>query len=65
MGHKYEKEIKKHLKENGCYFVRQSIGDHEIWFSPITNRIVTVDTGTKNRYLANRIMSQAGIAHRF
>ena len=39
----YEKKVRDKLKENGCYYVRHGKGDHDIWFSPITNRNITVD----------------------
>jgi len=57
--------IKAKLKDNGCYFARQGKGDHEIWFSPLTNRYLTVDNGTKSRHTANAVMKQAGIDYRF
>jgi predicted RNA binding protein YcfA (HicA-like mRNA interferase family) len=53
------------LRENGCAFVRHGKGDHDIWFSPITNRHITVDGRIKSRHTANAIMKQAGIDHRF
>jgi hypothetical protein len=34
----YAPALKKLLKENGCWFDRQGKGDHEIWYSPHTNR---------------------------
>jgi hypothetical protein len=57
--------IKAVLKENDCTFVRYGKGDHEIWYSPITERHITVDDGCKSRHTANAIMKQAGIKHRF
>lgn len=39
----YEKKVRDKLKENGCYYVSHGKGDHDIWFSPITNRNITVD----------------------
>jgi predicted RNA binding protein YcfA (HicA-like mRNA interferase family) len=61
----YEKKVKEILQENGCFFDRRGKGDHDIWFSPITNRHVTVDGKIKSRHTANAIMKQSGIAHRF
>jgi hypothetical protein len=61
----YGRQLKKLLRENGCYFVRQSKGDHEIWFSPITNRNVTVDACVRLRHTANGTLKDAGIDHRF
>jgi hypothetical protein len=57
--------IKAELRANDCYFERHGKGDHEIWFSPITNRYLTVDSGTKSRHTANAVMKQAGINRRF
>jgi hypothetical protein len=34
----YTPEIKRILREHGRTFVRKGKGDHEIWYSPITNR---------------------------
>lgn len=57
--------IKAKLKEHGCTFHRQGKGDHEIWYSPITKRYLTVDNGCKSRHTANQIMKDAGIDFRF
>ncbi|MEX0853420.1 MAG: type II toxin-antitoxin system HicA family toxin [Bauldia sp.] len=34
------------LRANGCYSVRHGKGSHEIWYSPITKRHVTVPRST-------------------
>lgn len=61
----YEKKVRKIMLQNGCSFVRRGKGDHDIWYSPITNRNVTVDTRIKSRHTANAIMSQSGINYKF
>jgi len=61
----YEKEVRKILAENGCSFVRRGKGDHDIWYSPITSRSVPVDGKIKSRHVANAVMKQSGISHRF
>ena len=61
----YEKKVRHVLKEHGCYFVRHGRGDHDIWYSPINNRNITVDGVIKIRHVANEIMKQAGIKHHF
>ncbi len=61
----YEKKVRDILAENQCRFVRRGKGDHDIWYSPITNRHVTVDTKIKSRHTANAIMKQSGIDHKF
>lgn len=58
-------EIVKALKENGCTFRRSGRGDHEIWYSPITDRTFTVDRGSLSRHTANAVMKQAGVDLRF
>lgn len=61
----YEKKVRLILDQNGCYFVRHGKGDHDIWYSPITKRYVTVDGKIKSRFTANAVMKQSGIDHRF
>lgn len=61
----YEKIVREELKKNGCSFVRHGKGDHDIWYSPITNTNVTVDGKIKSRFTANEIMKQSGIKKRF
>lgn len=61
----YEKKVREILKKNGCTFVRHGKGDHDIWYSPITDTNITVDGKIKSRFTANAIMKQSGIKHRF
>ncbi len=61
----YEKKVRDVLKQNGCRFIRHGKGDHDIWYSPITNKNVTVDTKIKSRHTANAIMKQSGIDYHF
>ena len=61
----YGKVVRKLLKENNCHFVRQGKGDHEIWYSPITKRTITVDGKIYPRHTANGILKDAGIEYRF
>jgi hypothetical protein len=35
--------------EHGCYFQRHGKGDHDIWYSPVTNLPITVDSEIKSR----------------
>ena len=60
----FEKKVREILRENGCYFVRRGKGDHDIWFSPINGRNITVDSKIKSRHTANAIMKQSGINHK-
>jgi len=61
VGSSYGRELKRILLDHGCNFVRHGKGDHEIWFSPITNLNVTVDAGTRKRFTALAVLKQAGI----
>ena len=49
------------LRQHGCELVRQGKGDHEIWWSPITDKRFTVDKGGKNRHTANGALKSAGV----
>jgi hypothetical protein len=57
----YTRKVKKILSDNKCRFLRQGKGDHENWFSPITNRPFTVDGSIKKRTSANKTLKDAGI----
>lgn len=61
----YEKVVRELLTAAGCRFVRHGKGDHDIWYSPITARHVTVDGKIKSRHTANAILKQSGIDKRF
>ena len=61
----FEKKVREILNSNGCRFVRRGKGDHDIYFSPITNRNFTVDSKIKSRHTANAIMKQSGIEYHF
>ncbi len=58
-------ELKKQLRAAGCTFVRAGKGDHEIWFSPLTQRHFPVDQRIKSRHTANAVLRQAGLEKRF
>jgi hypothetical protein len=57
-------QLVKLLKAHGCTFVRYGKGDHEIWYSPISNQTVTVDRGVMSRHTANGSLKRAGIDQR-
>lgn len=58
-------EVKRILRANNCTFDRQGKGDHEIWYSAITNRKFPVDHEIKSRHTANAVLKQAGIPKAF
>ena len=61
----FERKVRKVLSENGFVFKRRGKGDHDVWHNPISNRTATVDGKIKSRHMANKIMKQAGIYHKF
>ena len=61
----YTRELKRYLHEGGCTFERQGKGDHEIWYSPITEVRFVVDQAIKSRHTANAVLKQAGLPKKF
>jgi HicA toxin of bacterial toxin-antitoxin, len=61
MGSGYYRELRRILLDHKCIFVRHGKGDHEIWYSPISERHFTVDASTRKRFTANAALKQAGI----
>jgi hypothetical protein len=57
--------LKKILAEAGCYFERPGKGDHDIWYSPITQRRFVVDIAIKSRHTTNAVLKQAGFPKQF
>ena len=61
----YTPRVKDVLRKHGCYFERKGNGDHEIWYSPITERRFPVDGKILSRHTANAVLRQAGIDKQF
>jgi len=57
--------LKEILRAHGCTFERPGRGDHEIWYSPITDRRFPVDHAIQSRHTANAVLKQAGIPKQF
>ena len=60
----YGKKVREILDKYGCTFVRHGKGDHDVWYSPISKRNVTVDNVIPGRHEANEVLKQAGIKER-
>lgn len=58
----YGKRVREILTEAGCYFKRHGRGDHDVWWSPVSNRSFTVDHVIKSRHTANAVLKQAGLS---
>lgn len=65
MAKSFTPELKKRLVAANCYFERAGKGDHEIWYSPITERRFVVDNEIKSRHTANAVLKQAGLVKAF
>ena len=65
MSSSYTAQVKKILSSHGCRFERQGKGDHEIWFSPLSQRRFVVDGTIKSRHTANAVLRQAGLPKQF
>ena len=61
----YTKDVYRLIREYGCTFVRRGKGDHNIYYSPIRNSNFSVDGKITIRYMANKVMKDAGINHKF
>lgn len=61
----YGDEVRRILRDNGCYFHRQAKGSHEFWCSPITGRYFSVPYKIRSRHTANEILKQAGLQKAF
>jgi predicted RNA binding protein YcfA (HicA-like mRNA interferase family) len=64
MGDLY-RELVAILRANGCELVRKGKGSHEIWYSPVSRRHVTVPRTTKSRQTASDFLKQAGLPKAF
>ena len=58
-------QLKKRLRKAGCHFERQGKGDHEIWYSPLSDTRFPVDSKIKSRHTANGVLKQAGLEKAF
>ena len=61
----YTPKLKEILLAHGCTFDRPGRGDHEFWYSPITDRRFPVDHKILSRHTANAVLKQAGIPKQF
>ena len=61
----YYRDVRSRLTDAGCRFVRSGKGDHEVWWSPKSERHFTVDKGMKSRHTANETLKQAGLPKAF
>lgn len=65
MGATFDRDLLRLLKDAGCSYVRPAQGSHDIWFSPITQRNITVPHGIVSRHTANGVLKQAGLPKAF
>jgi hypothetical protein len=65
MARGYGRQLERLLRAAGCTFVRHGKGDHEIWYSPISNRHFVFDRSVRVRHTANGILQDAGLPKAF
>ena len=58
-------ELKRVFLAAGCRLERQGKGDHEICFSPKSQRRFVVDNRLRSRHTANAVLKQAGLPKGF
>jgi predicted RNA binding protein YcfA (HicA-like mRNA interferase family) len=61
----FYRDLVKILRANGYTLVRTGKGSHEIWYSSVNGRHVTVPRSTKSRHTANDVLKQAGLEKAF
>lgn len=61
MGRTFDRDIKAAPAEAGCRFIRPGKGSHEIRWSPIVERHITVPTNCASRHTPNAVLRQAGL----
>ena len=61
----YERKIRQILADNNCSFVRRGKGDHDIWYSPITDRNITVDSKSNHGIPQTLYSNKPGFLERF
>jgi predicted RNA binding protein YcfA (HicA-like mRNA interferase family) len=61
----YGPGVRDILKANGCTFLRQGRGSHEVWTSPAASKPFTVPVKIESRHTANGILKDAGLPKRF
>jgi len=59
----YYSQVAAMLRLHGYVLVRQGKGAHEIWWNG--QRRTVVSHNMPSRHMANEIMKQAGIGHKF
>jgi predicted RNA binding protein YcfA (HicA-like mRNA interferase family) len=58
-------DLRRMLRDAGCYRVRRGKGDHDIWFSPLERRNFVIDSKILSRHTANGVLKQAGLKKAF
>jgi predicted RNA binding protein YcfA (HicA-like mRNA interferase family) len=61
----YGKAVREILTANGCKFLRDGRGSHEVWTSPHASKPFTVPVRIKIRHTANGILKDAGLPKAF
>jgi hypothetical protein len=61
----FGKAVREKLTEAGCRFVRHGRGDHDIWYSSISDQNLMVPVKIMCRHMANKALKDAGLPKGF
>jgi len=61
----FGKAVREKLTEACCRFVRHGRGDHDIWYSSISDQNLTVPVKIMSRHMANKVLKDAGLPKAF
>jgi hypothetical protein len=61
----FGKAVREKLTEAGCRFVRHGRGDHDIWYSSVSDQNLTVPVKIMSRHMANKVLKDAGLPKAF
>jgi len=61
----FGKAVREKPAEAGCRFVRHGRGDHDIWYSSISDQNLTVPAKIMSRHTANKVLKDAGLPKAF
>lgn len=56
MGDNLTPELNRKLRDAGCRFERHGKGDHEVWYSPRTQRRFVLGNQLRSRHTANAVL---------
>ena len=53
--------VKRIASQNGCKYLRNAKGSHEMWINPSNSKVTAIPHKIKSKDMANAIFKQLGI----